>query len=426
MGKPRLADKHRHSTTSRAQEADPAFTLDQVRCFWAENQGIFVRVAESPSEIIRRTGWIYSSGGAGPYLAMRARKPGCARAEVDRAVFAQENLVELQAVRGCTMLVPAEDAALALYSAQSAFEPNLTKATTVLKISPGEVRDLTSAVLTVLKTGPLPSEQLREILPKTLVRPLGAIGRKFGESWNLNVVLKKMQIEGAIQRIARDGRLDGSRYCYRLSTGKPARQLCRDEAWQHLARRFFQWAGPATIKEFAWWAQISQKEASNLVSQIGLRKILVKDAPSEALIFPEQLESLRDTDPARHRETVSLLPFRDNFLYFRRGLGPFLRGDDAAIRELDFHNMPVQLSAQDHLHHNSILQGGLLTGAWEFDPDEGRIIWKTWTEPSARLRKSITARIEELEQFIREELGDAAFYAFDRGAGRRERIDSLR
>ncbi|HYK90024.1 MAG TPA: crosslink repair DNA glycosylase YcaQ family protein [Acidobacteriota bacterium] len=427
MRKSRSAGRRRTSEASSIKaQAIPTLTLDQVRSFWAENQGILVRLGGNISEVIRRTGWIYSSGGAGPYLAVRARRPGCTRAELDRAVFVEENVVEIPSVRGCTMLVPTEDAALALHSAKSVFESHISKVATACKISPGEIADLTRAVSTVLKGGALSSERLREILPKALVRPLGEAGRKFGENWNLSVVLRKMLTEGIIRRIATEKRLDGGEFCYRLCTERPAKEPSREEACLHLAHRFFLWAAPATIKEFAWWAHVSQREAKSAVERLNLQRLSIVETTPEAWISAEQLDRLRAIDPGRYQESVSLLPGRDNYLYFRRGLTFFLREADAEIKALDIRNELVSLSEQDNLHHNAILQGGLLAGAWEFDPDEMRIVWKTWSGLSAGLRKSLISKIQDLEQFIRAELGDAAFYSFDRGSRRRERIDSLR
>lgn len=58
-------------------------------------------------EIVRRTGWLYSAGGECHYLALYAR--GCSKRDVDRAME-KGHLVEVKSVRGCTMLVPREDA----------------------------------------------------------------------------------------------------------------------------------------------------------------------------------------------------------------------------------------------------------------------------------------------------------------------------
>src|SRR3974377_1658742 len=89
-------------------------TAEQVRAFWAERQGIPRLVKGGAAAVVRASGWMYSPGSTMPYLAFRARMKKFDRGVVDGALFVEGSLVEIPAVRGCSMLVPPEDVAPAI------------------------------------------------------------------------------------------------------------------------------------------------------------------------------------------------------------------------------------------------------------------------------------------------------------------------
>ena len=77
----------------------------QVAWWRWQRQGLDGSAGRSPADIIERTGWMRSVGGAGPYLALFARG-GLSRGDVDAAVGSLD-IHELPSARGCTYVVPA-------------------------------------------------------------------------------------------------------------------------------------------------------------------------------------------------------------------------------------------------------------------------------------------------------------------------------
>jgi hypothetical protein len=146
----------------------------------------------------------------------------------------------------------------------------------------------------------------------------------------------------------------------------------------------------------------------------------------EAWIEEEQLDSLVRQSAVLHERRCIFLPFRDNYLYFRRGLAPFLAARAQKRKVLDSHNREVALGELDSLHHNAIVLQGRLLGLWEYDPEEERVVWSTLEDMPAANRKTLANAIEELEDFIRAQLGDVRLYSIDTGAKRRDRINSVR
>src|SRR2546423_15587843 len=81
--------------------------------WWFERQGLMAPQEGRPAaEVLARTGWARSVGGANPYLTIFARA-GLSREAVDAELAAQE-VHELPSARGCTYVVPRSDYALAL------------------------------------------------------------------------------------------------------------------------------------------------------------------------------------------------------------------------------------------------------------------------------------------------------------------------
>src|SRR5436309_974155 len=83
--------------------------VEQLRGVWAERQGLAEPLAGGVSGVVGRCGWMNSAGSSVPYVALRARIPGCTRSDVDLEVFESESIVEVFAVRACTMLLLRKD-----------------------------------------------------------------------------------------------------------------------------------------------------------------------------------------------------------------------------------------------------------------------------------------------------------------------------
>src|SRR5688572_27030014 len=65
-------------------------------------------------ELIHSIGWVYSPGCATPYLACWSRMPSFKADDLNRIVFEDHKLVQLETLRGCSMLVPKNQASIAL------------------------------------------------------------------------------------------------------------------------------------------------------------------------------------------------------------------------------------------------------------------------------------------------------------------------
>ena len=357
---------------------------------WMERQLLPPRGGVSVADVVANAGWIPSAGGTGPYLAIRARIPSITREDVDDAVFGRMDVLELPAVRDTAFLVSRGDAGLALAAGRRAYDERLRK----LPVDRRVIESLGAKILKVIGDGVFTTDQLRRALPPGSIEDLGEAGKRLGITSTLPAALKLLQAEGTVLRTTDDRRLDGRTHLYRrwpkqIDTTPPANL---DRA---LAERFLSWAAPATVDDFSWWAGIGKRAAKEAMGPL-----LVDD-----VAIP----------PRRRDDGIVLLPFRDNLFCLHRGLEPFVEDDDAEV--MDTSGRAVSAKETEMLHHNAIVAGGVLRGIWEFDGE--RIVAKLFgTAP-----RGLATSIAEMETFIREQLGDHKYYAFDTGATRTKRVE---
>jgi hypothetical protein len=393
---------------------------DIIRAWWAHRQGLEGALLGAPAaEVLERTGWARSVGGAGPYLTLFARA-GLARAACDADVAAL-GIHELPAARGCTYVVPAGDFALALRVGQGCGdEAQIATAKKWCGVTDAELERLRDAVLDALDAGPLDPRELKDALGDS-VRNLGAEGKKRGVTTTLPLALGTLQAAGEIRRVPVNGRLDQQRYRYARWRDNPrARlQITDEEAQTELARRYFRWIGPARVAHFQWFSGLSAKVARAAMAPLGLVPLGDDD---DRLLFPEDREALL-AFRAPEEPHIVLTSGLDNITHLRRDVLGLL---DSADRERHvFGERGEQLLAGlSDLPSHPILDRGRLIGLWEYDPEAQAIAWTTFGP--LQYPETVATAVARTEAFVRDELGDMRAFSLDSPESRRPRIAALR
>ena len=389
----------------------------------------------SAAEVLAQTGWSRSVGGAGPYLALFARA-GLSREQVDGNVAALK-IHELPSARGSTYVVPAEDFSLALragHGAPSAAE--IAAAVKFLGVKQAELDQLGKAVLKALARKPLDPRELKSVLPEGAVRTLGEAGKKRGQMSTLPLALGALQNEGRIRRVPLDGRLDRQRYAYTPWKLAPLK-LSEEEVDVELARRFFRWAGPATLPQFAWWAGLSQKAARAAVAPLQLVRLAGVSEPcsldssgaeygdtlpagDEQLLLPQDLAAFEKFKPPP-KPQYALVGSIDNLTHLRRDAAALLAPEHAG-RKLFTDDGPRAGGSLQDLPHHAILDRGQLIGLWDYDAAEQRIVWASFAKASPALVKEV----ERVEAFVTDQLGDARSFSLDSPESRGPRLAALK
>ena len=387
-----------------------------LRAWWFHKQGLDGSLNGSSSqEVLKKTGWSRSVGGSNPYQTLFARN-GSSREDIDKSVSKLE-IYELPSARGCTYVVPASHYALALKLSQD-FHNDENVAVKFLGVTPKELDKLSDRILKALEKGPQDPRQLKESLGDA-VRNLGEAGKKKGMTTTLPIALGKLQSGGKIRRVPLNGRLDQQRYAYASWSPSPLDKfkLNSDEAYVELARLFFQWIGPASIKEFQWFSGLGVAAANAAVKPL---KLVPVESGSDLLILADELDSFQKFRAPKNPQ-YALLSCLDGLFLLRRNLAHLLDEKDGKRQVMVDKSLKNLIGLQD-LPSNAIVDRGRIIGLWEFDALKQEIVWNSFITADKKLKEVVAAT----EKFISEQLGDARSFSLDSPESRKSRIDAIR
>lgn len=365
-------------------------SLARVRAHWHRKAGLAEVLAGELDDVIARTGWVRTLGGADVYLAIRARAPGTGRRAVDALVEAGRLRV-IPAVRGCVYLVPAPHVPLALRVAEEPWRKSADRDLARVGARWKEVEEVGRAVAAVLARGPATTDAIRKALGT--VRSFGEKGKKVGVSSPLPLALRDLELRGVIERTLEGGRLDTDRYVWRAAAARPDVRVPDDriDRLAAIARIFAGHAGPTTIADLATWAGIGKTDAKAAAARAGLVKVEVEEY-GEAWALEEDVAAL--SRPAGVSSRVALLSFEDGYLVAHGGKRWTTR---------------------------TLTVGDEVAGIWEMDPDVGDILWATFATVPRAARTEIDRLASETARFLAEDLGHARSFSLDTDATVRER-----
>jgi hypothetical protein len=390
---------------------------NKLRAWWWHRQGLDGSLrGERPAAVLECAGWARSVGGVGPYLTLFARG-GIGREAADAAV-ARSEIHELPTARGCTYVLPAADYAVGLKVGED-FGDAPMKTAAKLGVTESEIDQLCAAIVGALGREPLDPDAIREATG-TASRSLGEEGKKKGVTTTLPLALGRLQVRGEIRRVPVNGRLDQQRYGYVRWTPNPLAAYAGSpaDAYTELARRFFRWVGPATLREFQWFAGLGVKASKAAVEPLALVPV---EEGSDRLLLPDDVDAFRAYE-APDEPRYALVSSLDPISATRRDVLTLL---DAKDRE---RNVLVEsgerpLGGLSDLPSHAIVDRGRLVGLWEYDVDSRSIVWTTF---GVKRAKALAAAVEETENYVRDQLGDARSFSLDSPKSRTPRIEALR
>jgi hypothetical protein len=390
---------------------------EKLRAWWWHRQGLDGSLrGKKPAEVLEQSGWARSVGGVGPYLTLFSRA-GTSREQADKAV-AKLEIHELPSARGCTYVLPATEYALGLTVGQ-AFNEGEMKTAAKLGVTEKEIDKLSDAVLNALGDEPLDPDAIKQATGKA-VRNLGEEGKKKGMITTLPLALGRLQARGEIRRVPVDGRLDQQRYKYtRWSPSPLAKAKFKNgDALTELARRFFRWVGPATMKEFQWFSGMGVKVAKDAVAPLGL---VPTEEGSDRLLLPEDSAAFAKFKPSGEPQ-YALVSSIDAISAARRDVATLVDAKDRdTVAKISLGERPGG-SLVDLVAH-AILDRGRLIGFWEFDVDDQRIVWATF---AGKKSKELQRVVDETESYVRDQLGDARSFSLDSPKSRKPKIEALK
>lgn len=350
-------------------------------------------------------GWSRSVGGANPYLALFSRT-GASRQQVDQLALDLE-LFELPCARGCTYVVPRDHFEIALRAGSSFGEGDYLVATRHLGVTDSEIHHLCERVLVLLESGPKEPSELKSELGDT-VRSLGPEGKKRGQTTTLPLALGRLQRSGQIRRQPVNGRLDTQKYRYELWLNSPITDSVTSdqEVAEQVAGLFFGWIGIASLAQFVKLSGFGAKLAKDTVRSLSLSSVPGTDLLGSAADL-DSLSSFQPSPDPFYRLVGSI----DNMFHLRRDIGSLL----------DSESQDASFAGVQDLNHHAILDRGRLVGFWDYDVESSHVRWRAFEAPSAGMR----AAVSEVEEFVRDQLGDARTFSLDSPESRKKRLASL-
>ena len=376
---------------------------EKLRAWWFHQQGLDGRLmGSSPSVILKETGWARSVGGSNPYFTLLSRG-GLSREAVDSAVSSTE-IHELPTARGCTYVLPNEDFAFGL-TAGAPFRENEMRTAYKLGVTDQEVDVLCEAIVAALSKDTLSPDEIR-VATGDASRSLGEEGKKKGLTTTLPLALGKLQALGEIRRVPIGGRLDQQRYKYAIWRPNPriGFTMSDEEIATQLAKRFYRWAGPATLGEFQWFSALGVGASKAAVGPLNLQPL---EPGSERMFLPGDRERFEAFETPAHSQ-YALVSSIDGVSLLRRDLLSLLDPVDQQ-REVFSGKGLSNLGGLSDLPSNAILDRGRLIGLWEYDTNTASIAWFSFVPKNPELVAAVSAT----EIYIREQLGDARSFSLD-------------
>lgn len=402
--------------------------LDTARRILLEAQGLGRPLTSDLGALLAASGFVRTLGGVDIYLAVRARRPGLTRDQLDQAVEAQEAQV-VPAARGCMYLVARPQVGLCLRLANRLSASRDQRDQEKAGILPGEAEKLAELILTTLAAkGSFSTAALRSALPAGSVRSLGDQGKKVGISSPLPAALRRLEFTGAIERAHERRRLDNELYVWRLTRQNPlVANPAGDDPLEWIAelgRIFFRAAGLGRPKVFADWLGVAQKDAKSALERLELVPVTVEGESEPFFALPETALE------APVSERVAFLPFEDNLIQLQ-GCPRLLV--DAAHHDLEVtvwgmsqRVTTVKLKDSKHPSLRTFVADNKIAGFWEFDPDQAQVVWASLAPLAAPTRERVVAEAQVLSRFLIEELGHAKSFTLDKEDDLRARSAFIR
>jgi hypothetical protein len=366
-------------------------------------------------ELIRSVGWVYSPGCSTPYLSLWARLSSFKTEDLNRLVFDEQKLVQLETLRGCTMLVPRDQAAVALRIRPRTFTELAKQVRQQMPVTEMEMERLKAALLRALEGGSKTAEQLQRAVPSILVKDFAPDLKRIGFINSLSLALNLLKEEGRVIKTQTRRRLDSTEYSYILLTDLLPEvdpfEMRSQDACTKLAAQYFRAESPARAKDFAWWAGINVTDAIKGIQEVKpkLVALSVEGARDDEYLIPESdVDAFHKFSP--EESTFNLIPYRDTFLKGQREIvDRFLRLEHA---DKPFSRWKGKL-INDPIA--TVVRGGQVIGVWEWNDSRKDVDLILFESTPKAVEKAIQKRAGELAAFIRTNLDQTRLHGLDYG-----------
>ncbi len=197
-------------------------------------------------------------------------------------------------------------------------------------------------------------------------------------------IMGRAEIEG----IVCSGRLKRNKQTYALMRERVPKKesLCREEALERLARRFFTSHGPATLQDFYWWSGMTLTDTKKALAQIK-HDFISENINGRTFWMKNDIEIPADT-----ADSALLLPPFDEFVVSYK--------DRSEIIE-EHHYSKVM--TKNGLFSPTVMLGGKIIGSWKKVSAKGKVgaALSFFQKPAKKTEKLFMKPVKEFSDFYR-------------------------
>ncbi len=392
-------------------------SVEGARKWWLARNGL-AGAAPTLEAAARSAGWLHAIGGVDAYVSLRARFKDAPKADFDKLLETHRVVI---GARGCTMMVPEDEAGVATRLGSMFREKGRQRDMEKVGVTPAERRKLGEAVLEILQSGACSTTGMRKGLPDGLARSLGDAGKKIGISSTLPLALRDLELEGHICRQPVDSRLDVERYAWRLDASPPELPS-EQEAIEALLRITLAHGAPMTVNDLAAFSGVGKRLLKGALDAMGAESVEVDGFKHPAFSLKGQADGLLEASPPAG---VHFLPIRDPYLDVRESL--------ACLVHPKFHGLTLDLGPRGgkplgqtaRIFFRTLLVDGRIVGLWEFDEETQSVAWGLFESLPAKRKEQVGKEADALGKWMAETLGHAKVYPADSPRYRAQRVEAV-
>lgn len=390
--------------------------MDKLRAYLTHRQGLLEFNKLSNHDVLKQFGWARSVGGHNAYMTLFARNQSSK--EQTEADAKASNIYEFASARGCTYFLPSDDFQVGIKCGQGFNDASsIRTAKNKLGFTDENLVELKAGIVSALKNGALDTNGLKKELGDLVIN-FGELGKKVGQTTSLSLGLLSLQAEAQIRRVPKGWALEAQTYLYELFKDGPVvdDSYSKDQAYQDLAERFWQWNGMASLEHFQWFSGLGVGASKAATGHLNL----VPVEGTNLLIHEDDVDEYRRFE-VPSKPIYRLISNLDGLFLHRRDVQMFV---DPADRE---RQVPTEkgtgslLKAQD-LHNHAIIDRGRIVGLWEYEVSSASLAYALFVP----MNDALDAEIRRTESFIRDQLGDCRCFSLDSPKSRQAAIDALR
>lgn len=338
------------------------------------NQQLLQPAFGSAGEIVHWMGAMQAQDYAGAKWSIGARLPGSTDAGIEKAI-ADREIIRTWALRGTWHWVSPADVHWILRMVSPRIQRKYATHLRQESLDNAKVKKSNDTLVKALRDGQaLTREELADELKKKGIKAS-------------NYGIGHLLLQASQEQLICMGPRRGKQFTHVLLDDWVPRSKRHEPAdpLAELALRYFTSHGPATVKDFMWWAGLSLTEARNGTA-------LVKDKLESVVIAGETYWLSPDRPVMKKQPAVYLLPGFDEFL-----LGYTDRS--ALIEEEHQHQLAMTANGQ---FSSTVVVNGRVEGTWKrtLGTKEVKIETTYFNKPGKPVLQAVNTAIHRYAQFL--------------------------